>query len=81
MKKTRSQKSCDTVPLSLQIQIHTGSRNTGGVGTISHGKGGGVGDPNHTTAQKLWYSIYNTHFTGCIHEAFTVCKLAHNAYL
>jgi hypothetical protein len=19
--------------------------------------------PNHTTAQKLWYSIYNTHFT------------------
>jgi hypothetical protein len=45
--KTRSTR--DTVPLSLQIQIHTGSRKMGGGGggAISHGKGGGEGDPNH----------------------------------
>jgi hypothetical protein len=22
-----------------------------------------AGEPNHTTVQKLWYSLYNTHFT------------------
>ncbi len=30
---------------------------------ISHGKGGVRGGPNHTTAQKLWYSIYYAPFT------------------
>jgi hypothetical protein len=83
MKKTRSTR--DTVPLSLQIQIHTGSRKTGGGGGGSHfaqERGWGGGPKSLDSTETLVFYIYKTHFSGCIHE---VCmyKLVHihNAHL
>ncbi len=32
--------------------------------------------PNHTTAQKLWYCVYNTHFTVVCNSAYT-CRVSH----
>ncbi len=44
----------------MNILVHGVERQRGG----SHfARGKGDGDPNHTTAQKLWYSVYYIPFT------------------